>query len=153
HLMDIIDPDEVFTAGEFATRARALLASISERSVPVVVGGTGFYLRALLDGLFPAPPRDEALRGRLESREERRPGSLHHLLRRFDPAAARTIHPNDIPKLIRALEVFLLTGRPITKWFTEGRDPLVGYCLLKIGLAPPRAALYDRLNTRCERMF
>lgn len=153
HLVDILDPDEVFTAGEFAARARALLASVSERAVPVVVGGTGFYLRALLVGLFPAPPRDEALRSRLERREQRRPGSLYRLLRRFDPAAARTIHPNDIPKLIRALEVFLLTGRPITNWFKEGRDALVGFRPLKIGLAPPRAALYQRLDARCERMF
>ena len=150
HLLDIINPDEIFTAGEFAARARPVLARIT---VPVVVGGTGFYLRALLDGLFPAPARDQALRERLAERERRRPGSLHRLLRRFDLLAAQAIHPNDVPKVIRALEVYLLTKRPITSWFADGRDALAGFRTLKIGLAPPREALYERLNTRCERMF
>src|SRR5439155_21877308 len=117
HMLDIVDPDEIFTAGEFAARARALLASISPERVPVVAGGTGFYLRALLDGLFPAPSRDDALRERLGDRERSRPGSLHRLLRRFDREAARAIHPNDVPKTMRALEVYLLTNRPITSWF------------------------------------
>jgi tRNA dimethylallyltransferase len=153
HMLDILDPDEIFTAGEFASRARALLSRIAPASLPVVVGGTGFYLRALLDGLFPAPPRDEAIRRRLSARERRRPGSLHRLLGRFDRQAARTIHPHDIPKTIRALEIYLLTGRPITSWFTQGRDALPGFRPLKIGLAPPREALYQRLDLRCERMF
>ena len=153
HMLDIVDPDEVFTAGEFAVRARPLLAQIAETKLPVVVGGTGFYLRALLDGLFPAPARDQTLRARLADRELRRPGSLHRLLRRFDRQAARTIHPNDVPKLIRALEVYLLTRRPITAWFADGRDTLSGFSPLKIGLAPAREALYERLNTRCQQMF
>ena len=153
HMLDILNPDEVSTAGEYANRARPLLASIAGRALPVVVGGTGFYLRALLDGLFPSPGRDERLREELERREQRRTGSLHRLLRRFDPVAARAIHSNDIPKLIRALEVYLLTRRPITSWFAEGREPLAGFRPLKIGLDPPRAALYERLNARCERMF
>jgi tRNA dimethylallyltransferase len=150
HLLDILDPDEVFTAGEFARRARLLLSSIA---LPVVVGGTGFYLRALLDGLFPAPPRDDALRARLCAREHARRGSLHRLLRRFDPEAAKSIHPNDVPKTVRALEVYLLTRRPITAWFEEGRDALQGFQPIKIGLNPPRDALYQRLNERCARMF
>ena len=83
----------------------------------------------------------------------RRPESLHRLLRRFDPAGARAIHPNDIPKLIRALEVYLLTRRPITSWFAEGRDALSGFQTLKIGLAPPRDLLYRRLDERCREMF
>jgi tRNA dimethylallyltransferase len=153
HMMDILNPDEIFTAGEFAARARPLLASIAERRLPVVVGGTGFYLRALLDGLAAAPSRDDALRARLAARERARRGSLHRLLRRFDPQAARDIHPNDVPKVMRALEVYLLTRRPITALFAEGRDALQGFRPLKIGLAPPRDALYRRLNTRCERMF
>jgi tRNA dimethylallyltransferase len=122
HMLDIIDPDEIFTAGEFSCRARPLLASISRTALPIVVGGTGFYLRALLDGLFPAPSRDDALRTRLARREQSRPGSLHRLLRRFDPEAARAIHPNDTPKVIRALEVYMLTRQPITAWFAKGRD-------------------------------
>jgi tRNA dimethylallyltransferase len=154
HMLDIINPDEVFTAGEFAGRARPLLDSISQAgSLPVVVGGTGFYLRALLDGLFPAPSRDDSVRARLSARERRRTGSIHRLLRRFDPAAAQAIHPNDIPKAIRALEVYLLTRRPISSWFAEGRDALAGFRPLKIGLAPDRDDLYKRLNARCERMF
>jgi len=153
HLLDIANPDEIFTAGEFAARARTLLAQLAESALPVIVGGTGLYLRALLDGLFPAPARDQALRARLGARERRRPASLHRLLRRFDPEAARAIHPNDVPKAIRALEVYLLTKRPITSWFASGRDALAGFRPVKIGLAPPRAALYQRLNSRCERMF
>jgi tRNA dimethylallyltransferase len=153
HMLDIVNPDETFTAGEYASRTRPLLASISLSALPVVAGGTGFYLRALLDGLFPAPSRSDEMRARLAARERRRPGSIHRLLRRFDPAAARAIHPHDVPKLIRALEVYLLTRRPITAWFAEGRDALEGFRALKIGLAPPREELYERLNTRCRRMF
>jgi tRNA dimethylallyltransferase len=154
HLIDILDPDEVFTAGEYARRARSALAEISGRGrLPIVAGGTGFYLRALLDGLFPGPRRDQALREQLAGREARRPGSLHRLLRRFDPEAAERIHSHDIPKLTRALEVCLLTRRPVSSWFREGRQTLEGYRPLKIGLAPDRDALYERLNVRCERMF
>jgi tRNA dimethylallyltransferase len=153
HMLDIANPDEIFTAGEFAARARPLLAQIAGTALPVVVGGTGLYLRALLDGLFPAPGRDHALRLRLAGRERRRQGSVHRLLRRFDPEAARAIHPNDVPKAIRALEVYLITKRPITSWFAGGRDALDGFRALKLGLAPPRDALYQRLNSRCERMF
>jgi tRNA dimethylallyltransferase len=153
HMLDILNPDEIFTAGEYASRARAVLASISPSALPVVAGGTGFYLRALLDGLFPALSRSDEVRGRLAARESRKPGSIHRLLQRFDPAAARAIHPHDVPKLIRALEVYLLTRRPITTWFAEGRAALDGFRPLKIGLAPPRDKLYERVNARCRRMF
>ena len=153
HMLDIVNPDETFTAGDYASRARPLLASISGSALPVVAGGTGFYLRALLDGLFPAPSRNPDMRARLTAREQRRPGSIHRLLRRFDPAAARAIHPHDIPKLIRALEVYLVTRRPITAWFSEGRNALAGFRVLKLGLAPPREELYERLNNRCQQMF
>jgi tRNA dimethylallyltransferase len=154
HLLDIVDPDQIFTAGEYARRARAVLAEISGRNhLPVVAGGTGFYLRALLDGLFPGPTRDLELRERLTARETRRPGSLHRLLRRFDPAAAVRIHPNDVPKIIRALEVRLLTNRPVTRLFAEGRNALEGYRTLKLGISPDRDALYERLDARCACMF
>jgi tRNA dimethylallyltransferase len=153
HLLDILDPDQVFTAGEYAALARPLLSSIGRTALPVVTGGTGFYLRALLDGLFPAPSRDNELRARLHSREQRRAGLLHRVLRRVDPSAARAIHANDTPKLIRALEVYLLTRRPITSWFGEGRDALKGFRTLKIGLAPPRAHLYRRLDERYRSML
>ena len=154
HLIDIANPDEVFTAGEFARRGREALAGIAARGrLPVVAGGTGFYLRALLDGLFEGPARDEGLRERLAERERRRPGSLGRLLRRFDAAAAARIHPHDIPKVMRALEVCLLTRRPISELFREGRDGLHGYRTLKIGLDPGRDALYERLDRRAGLMF
>jgi tRNA dimethylallyltransferase len=154
HLLDIIDPDEVFTAGEFARRAGDVLAEITARGrLPVIAGGTGFYLRALLEGLFEGPTRDQALRDRLRYREQRRPGSLHRLLSRFDAAAAVRIHPNDIPKVMRALEVCLLTRRPVSELFRQGRGGLTGYRVLKLCLLPDRDALYDRLNRRAGQMF
>src|SRR5258706_12390433 len=95
HLIGIVDPDQLFTAGEFARLARDAIAGIAARGrLPIVAGGTGFYLRALLDGLFAGPTRDEELRGRLAAREARRPGSLHRLLQKFDPPSAQRIHAN-----------------------------------------------------------
>jgi tRNA dimethylallyltransferase len=154
HLIDIVDPDELFTAGAYARRAREIIAGISARGrLPIVAGGTGFYWRALYDGLFTGPERDEALRQRLAKREERRTGSLHKILRRFDPAAARKIHPHDVPKVTRALEVCLLMRQPVSELFDRGRNALPGYRALKIGLFPERDALYQRLDARCLEMF
>jgi tRNA dimethylallyltransferase len=154
HLIDILNPDEVFTAGEYARRAREAIAAISARGhVPIVAGGTGFYVRALIDGLFEGPARDQPLRDRLAAREARRPGSLHRILNRLDSHAAGKIHPNDVPKVTRALEVCLLTRRPVTELFREGRDALCGYRTLKLGLMPDRDALYQRLDRRCALMF
>ncbi len=154
HLLDILLPDQLFTAGEYTRRARAVLVEIAARKrLPVVVGGTGFYLRALIDGLFPGPQRDETLRARLAARERHRPGSLHRILRRLDPAAAARIHPNDAPKTVRALEVSILTRRPLTANLAGGRDALRGFRVLKLGIAPPRAALYQRLDQRLKRML
>jgi tRNA dimethylallyltransferase len=121
--------------------------------VPIVAGGTGFYLRALLCGLSEGPARDQALRDRLATREKRRAGSLYRLLGRFDPRAARRIHPHDLPKVTRALEVCLLARRPVTDLFEKGRNALAGYRTLKIGLWPDREALYQRLDRRCHQMF
>jgi tRNA dimethylallyltransferase len=144
----------VYTAGEYARQARQSLKGVAGRGrLPIIAGGTGFYLTALLDGLFAGPERDPVLRKRLLEREARRPGSLHRLLRRFDPAAARRIHARDRNKTMRALEVCLLTRRPITELFEGGRDPLEGFRILKIGLDPPREALYRRLDERTRRMF
>lgn len=154
HLLDIVNPDEVFSAGEYARLGRVAIADIASRGrLPVIAGGTGFYLRALLDGLFEGPSRDQSLRDRLAAREARRPGSLHRLLRRFDRGAASKIHPNDVPKVTRALEVCLLTRRPVSELFQEGRDALEGYRVLKIGLMPDRDALYASLDARCAAMF
>lgn len=154
HLIDTLEPAEIFTAGEYARQGRTALAAITQRGrLPVVAGGTGFYLRALFEGLSRGPGRDEALRKRLSARQQRRPGSLHRLLRRLDPATAARIHPNDVPKVMRALEVCLLARRPASHLFQEGRDALAGYRALKIGLEPDRAELYRRLDERCRQMF
>jgi len=154
HMMDIIEPGALFTAGEYARRARPILRSITRSGrLPVVVGGTGFYLKALLDGLFHGPGRDETLRRRLAARQESRPGFLHRLLRRLDPDSAARIHPNDANKLIRALEVCIVASRPVSKLYALGRQGIEGYRTLKIVLEPPRQPLYDRLDQRAARMF
>jgi tRNA dimethylallyltransferase len=154
HLIDIVDPDELFTAGEFARLGRHVVAEVTGRGkLPIVAGGTGFYLRALIDGLFAGPSRDDTLRARLAEREKRRSGSLHRLLSRFDSASAAKVHPNDVPKVMRALEVCLLTRRPMSELFREGRDTLRGYRVLKLGLLPDREVLYPRLDARCAAMF
>jgi len=148
HLFNIIDPTESFSAGGYARRAREALANI--KGLPVFVGGTGFYLRALLEGLFPGPPRNEQLRERLHQRSSAR---LHRMLRRLDAAAAARIHANDKAKLVRALEVCLQARRPMTELWTEGRPRLEGRPVIKIGLNPPRSALYARINARVVEMF
>lgn len=155
HLFDLLDPSETITAGDYSRRARQVLAEITARKrLPIVVGGTGLYLRALLAGLFQGPKRSEDLRRRLRSRaQQRQPGYLHRVLQRLDPAAAAHIHPNDAPKLIRAIEVCLAARAPMSKLWESGRDPLRGFRILRIGLDPPRAALYERINQRARRMF
>jgi tRNA dimethylallyltransferase len=154
HLIDVVDPGKVFTAGEYARVAREILAQIAARGrTAVVVGGTGFYLQALLQGLFPGPARDEKIRDRLEHREENRPGSLHRILSRLDRVAAARIHPNDKNKIIRALEVRLKEGKPISELFDRGREPLMGFQPIKIGLNPPRPLLYQRLDARAVHIF
>ena len=155
HGLDLLTPDQPATAGDYARAGRAALDGIRKRGrLPLVVGGTGLYLRALLHGLAPAPPRDEALRDRLRLHADRRPvGALHRLLHRCDPTAAAHIHPNDTPKLIRSLEVTLVARQRQTEQWAAGRDPLQGFRILQLGLDPPRAALYDRINARAAAMF
>jgi tRNA dimethylallyltransferase len=154
HLIDIAGPDEVFTAGDFARVGRPLLNDIAERGyLPIVAGGTGFYIRALLDGLAPGPQRNAPLRDRLRAREQRRPGSIHRILRRLDPATAARIHPNDTPKVMRAIEICISSRRSATDVFAAGRDALEGFNVLKIGLFPNRELLYERLEARMELMF
>jgi tRNA dimethylallyltransferase len=154
HLIDVIDPGQTFTAGDYARLAEAVLREIASRGrIPVLAGGTGFYLRALLDGLFPGPSRDESLRARLEQREANHPGSLHRMLRRLDLSSAARIHPNDKNKTIRALEVRLIEGRPLSALFDRGRAQLTGFHPIKLGLDPPRELLYARLNARTRAIF
>ena len=154
HLFDLLEPHEVFSAGAYARAARRTLAEIRGRGrVPVIAGGTGFYLRALLEGLAEAPPRDDALRARLLERETKKQGSLHRILRRLDPATAARIHPNDVHKTVRALEICLKARRPASRLFAEGARPLAGFRTLKLGLRPPREQLVERIRLRTERMF
>ena len=155
HLLDVVDPTGYITAGEYARLARQTLAEIkSRRNLPIVVGGTGLYLRALLDGLFPGPQRSEELRERLRQRVDQNGSNyLHRLLRRLDPDAARTIHANDIPKLIRAIEVCLASRQEMTEMWKQGRDSLTGFRILRFGLNPARDALYARINQRAKQMF
>jgi tRNA dimethylallyltransferase len=155
HLLDIVAPNEPMTAGEYSRLAREVLAQIRERKkLPIVVGGTGLYLRALLEGLFAGPERSEALRAHLRERmEERGSPYLHRILTRMDPTAAASIHANDAAKLIRAIEVCLAARRPMTELWQKGRDPLTGFRILRLGLDPERSALYAHINERAEQMF
>ncbi len=154
HLIDVANPDEHLTAGDYARLARAALSSIRSRDrLPLVVGGTGFYLRTLLDGLSPAPGRDTRLRDRLLKIAGNRPAALYRFLRLHDPEASRRIHPNDHQKLIRAVELTLLTRRPVSEVQARPRSALQGYSVLKIGLAPDRSALRCHLDLRCVAMF
>ncbi len=155
HLLDFVEPTAYITAGEYARRARETLADIKERAkLPIVVGGTGLYLRALLEGLFPGPQRSEELRERLrEQSRQRGPQYLHKILKRLDTAAADKIHANDIPKLIRAIEVCLASRRKMTEMWKQGNEPLQGFRILRIGLNPDRAQLYERLNARAAQMY
>ena len=152
HMFDALMPQESYSAGEYAREARKIIAEISNRGrLPIVAGGTGFYLRALLEGLPVLPGRDERLRERLLGRERLRPGSLHRLLTRLEPGAAARIHANDVQKTMRALEVRLLTQEALPP--SAEAHALEGYTVIKLGLDPDRAALQLRLEDRTRAMF
>jgi tRNA dimethylallyltransferase len=155
HMIDIAWPDEACTAGDYSRQAREALAGIGERGhLPIVAGGTGLYLRALLDGLFPAPPQKPGQRERLRKLATTRgPAYLHRILTRLDKAAATAIHANDFSKVVRAIEVSLAADQPLTQQWKKGRDTLTGYRILRLGLNPPRARLYERINQRAAAMF
>jgi len=169
HLFDCVEPTAYMTAGEYSRQAREVLTEIAAgKHLPIVVGGTGLYLRALLEGLFPGPERSEELRERLRERAAKRGSAyLHKILQRLDLAAAEKIHANDTPKLIRAIEVCLASLAPsrergsrekvprqkMTELWQQGRDPLQGFRIVRLGLDPDRAALYERINHRAEQMF
>jgi tRNA dimethylallyltransferase len=154
HLIDIAPPTEKMTAGEYGRLGRKAIAEIAVRGcLPIVVGGTGLYLRALLEGLSPAPPRDQEFRIRLRQAALRRPETLARYLRRFDAESAKRIHPNDRQKMTRAVELCHISGRPASGIQQVSRDALTGIHVLKLGLNPDRALLYERLNARARWMF
>jgi tRNA dimethylallyltransferase len=155
HLLDVAGPTEAFTAGDYARMARTALHQVRFRgSLPIVSGGTGLYLRALVEGLFDGPPRSEELRERLRQRAQQKgPAYLHRILKKLDPASAEKIHPNDTPKLVRAIEVCLSSQERMSELWQRGREPLTGFRVLRLGLDPERKALYLRINERARRMF
>ncbi|MGE0450012.1 MAG: tRNA (adenosine(37)-N6)-dimethylallyltransferase MiaA [Vicinamibacterales bacterium] len=155
HLIDIVEPTEIYTAARYAREAADVIRAIQARGrLPVVVGGTGFYFRALTRGLFPGPGGDDDLRGRLGAIADRRGSShLHRMLSKVDPASARRILPGDRKRIIRALEVFFLTGRPLTAHFAETASPIAGMCVIAIGLRLPAAQIADRVARRVDQQF
>ena len=155
HLVDLLEPHELFTAGEYRRRALETLEDLRQRGrLPILTVGTGLYLRALLEGLAHAPTRSEELRARLAERARRcGPDYLHRLLKRLDREAAGRIALRDTPKLVRGIEVCLLAGKPITEVHRAGRLRLEGFAPLKVGLTPHRAELYRRIERRVQTML
>jgi len=154
YLLDIAGPDDEFTAGDYAREARKVLISISERrKLPIVVGGTGFYLKAVLHGLPVAPLRNQSLRSRLQRVRIRRPAALHRLLTAADSAAAARIHPNDHQKLIRAIEIASSSRESTSEKLEDVHQELSPFRILKVGLSPPRPLLHEAVNNRTMQMF
>ena len=155
HLIDIADPTEEYTAAQFARDAAAVIRDIHARGkLPILAGGTGFYFRALTRGLFPGPGRDAALRGRLEAMAARRGvGFVHRILTRVDPASGLRIQPRDLKRIVRALEVFFLTGRPLTAHFADTASPIPDVEVLTIGLRLPPDAISNRVTRRVDEQF
>ncbi len=156
HLIDFVAPAVNYTAGQWAREAANKIEEIESRGrVPLLVGGTGFYLRALRHPFFVSPPTDESLRQRLTRiRERHRPEHLHRLLNRIDPAAAQQLFPRDWPRVQRAIEVYFQTGKSIVDQQPERPDPHESSRRLRIlALNPPRAELYERINARTEAHF
>jgi len=155
HLIDVAEPTETYTAARFAADAAAAVRDISARGrVAILVGGTGLYYRALTRGLFAGPARDEALRARLHAVAERRgPARLHRWLARVDPESFARIQPRDTKRMVRALEVYLLTGRPLTAHFQATERPLPEFVPVPIALAPDRAIIAERVRRRVDAQF
>lgn len=155
HLVSLISPSEEFSAAQYIDRASPVINSIDARGkLPIVVGGTGLYLRALLRGLFDGPGRVPEIRARLERIASRRGlAALHRLLRRWDPSSAERIHPNDRVRVERALEVRIQTGRPISALMAERKSPIAHFDAILVGLEPTRPALSRRIEHRVNKMF
>ncbi|MGB6430551.1 MAG: tRNA (adenosine(37)-N6)-dimethylallyltransferase MiaA [Candidatus Acidiferrales bacterium] len=155
HLLDLVEPSDLFTAGEYRRRAELVLADLQSRGrLPILTVGTGLYLRALLEGLADAPERSAELRARLEARAAAcGPAYLHRILAHLDPQSARRIAPRDRQKLVRAIEICVLAGKSVTELHRSGRDPLIGFAPIRIGLNPPRAELRARIERRTHGML
>ncbi len=155
HLVDIVDPTAEYTAAHYARDAARSIRDIHARdALPLLVGGTGLYYRALTRGLFPGPGKDARLRGRLETVASRRGVAfLHRMLQRIDPPSGLRIHPRDLKRLVRALEVFFLTGRPLTAHFAETVKPLPDVEVIAVGLQLPAALTSARVTRRVNAQF
>lgn len=155
HLIDLVEPTDVYSAARYAADAAAVARDVVARGkLPILVGGTGFYYRALVRGMFPGPARDTALRARLDRVAARKgPEALHRWLARVDPSSARRIQPRDQMRLVRALEVYLLTNKPLTEHFGDTRSPIADFAVLTIGLRLPRAELLPRVARRVDQQF
>ncbi len=155
HMLDVQDPDRDFSAGDYQRMARNSLREIEERgNLPFVVGGTGFYLRALIDGFFEGPSRSDKIRARMRRiLQGKGPRILHRSLRRIDPDSAARIAETDAERILRAYEVYLVSGKTMSWWQRQPRNALRGYRWLKIGIHLPRERLYQEINERAERMF
>ena len=155
HMVDVVDPTEAYSAARYARDAAAVIRDVTHRGkLPVLVGGTGLYYRALTRGLFPGPARDETLRARLERIADRRGSErLHRILVRVDPASAERIQARDRKRLVRALEVYLITGRPLTSHFADTASPLPEYRVAAFGLRIPAEATAQRVAARVDAQF
>ncbi len=155
HMIDVVEPTEEYSAARYAREAAAAIRGITARGkLPILVGGTGLYYRALVRGFFPGPARDTPMRARLERIADRRGVErLHALLRRVDPAAADRIQPRDRKRLVRALEVYFLTGRPITDHFADTQSPLPDYDVVSVALRIPPELTAARVAARVEAQF
>ncbi|SHI73987.1 tRNA dimethylallyltransferase [Malonomonas rubra DSM 5091] len=154
YLIDVIDPDEEFSVAQFVDLARPLIEQIHQRGkVPCIVGGTGLYIRALLGGLADTPTGDQELRDRLHRQEDEQPGSLHAELTKIDPVAAERIHPNNIVRTVRALEVYHVSGRTLTELQDEHRFADQPYRVMQFAPQQERAELYQRIDLRAKLML
>jgi tRNA dimethylallyltransferase len=155
HMVDVVDPVEEYSAARYAREAAAVIRDITARGrLPILVGGTGLYYRALTRGMFEGPSRDEPLRRRLERVAGRRgPGCLHRWLKRVDPPSAERIQVPDVKRLVRALEVWILTGRPLTEHFAETASPLADFEVTAVALRIPEEQTMERVARRVDAQF
>ena len=155
HMLDLHDPCDPFSAGQYQRLARKALKEIRGRgNTAIVAGGSGLYIKALIDGFFQGPGRSEELRNRMGRIVQRRgAASLYRALKRVDPKGAERISEPDTSRIIRAYEIYLLTGKPMSFWQCQPRDELKDFRWLKIGIQWPREVLYQRINRRVDTMI